>query len=76
MIAAILKRIARPQWVTITDDEDREELAFRIFGVNFGYYKHPDPFVWTQPGWRPIRKREYGEAIRPTDEYREISYTR
>ena len=72
MIAWILKRVGRAQWVTVetilpTTGYVDKELAFRIFGVNFLMYKDHVPLAQTGAHqWRRINKREYGEAIRPT----------
>lgn len=64
MLGRLLLRIGRARWVTVST-EDGDELAFRIFGVNVGYYKDHVPLLWPAKPWREVVKREYGESIKP-----------
>lgn len=53
----------RPRWIVNISGE----LGFRIFGINFWYYKWPDPIIGTSDDstfWRIMKKREFGEVIK------------
>ena len=61
----LLVRVTKARWIIGTGEENNRELGFRICGLNFWYYKWPDPLVTTSPTYqyRVINKREFGETI-------------
>lgn len=52
----------RPKWI-VGFSEDDAELGIRIMGVNFYYYKWPEPMLADYP-WKYAVKREFGESIK------------
>jgi hypothetical protein len=62
----IIKAIGRPHWVVNT----LGDMGFRIFGVNFCYYRRPYPAHdgRTPFRWRVARYDEFGQVIRATKE--------
>jgi hypothetical protein len=59
----IIEKLFHPRWIVSLND-DANELGFRIMGINFWYYKWPDPMISPKRQWRVIEKREFGEVIR------------
>ena len=63
-LVEIISRTGGASWVVGFDEENGSgELGFRIFGMNFWYYKWPDPMLNQDRKWRPVTKREFGEVI-------------
>ncbi len=63
MWQAFVMCLLKPKWVVGLEDPDEEgELGFRIWGVNFFYYKWPEPKP-TNYCWRYMDKREFGDVI-------------
>jgi hypothetical protein len=66
--AWLVTQIIRPRWIVMlpdpTDPESEAgDMGVRILGVNFFYYKYPDPTGYCCP-WRLAEKREFGEVVR------------
>ncbi len=60
------REIAKPRWIVGTKESGfNGQLGFRIFGMNFWYYKwnDPDPSFENADQWREAEKREFGECI-------------
>ncbi len=55
----LIDNIVKPKWVVDHDGC----LGLRILGVNLVYYKHPEPTVSFQGGWRYTEELEFGEVI-------------
>lgn len=60
MLKKIVMWVLNPRWVVNTDEGD---LGLRVWGVNFWYYKWPEPML-SSVGWRYAEKREFGECVR------------
>jgi hypothetical protein len=58
----LLFKIGNPYWIVNQDGE----MGFRILGVNFWYYKWPDPMLDLEKEytWRIMEKREFGETVK------------
>ena len=54
-----VEKILRPRWIV----NDVGDLGLRVGGLNFWYYKWPDPTVGGYENWRVMNKREFGESI-------------
>lgn len=61
----VVEKVLCPRWIVgPTGTENDGELGFRIGGINFWYYKRPEPIVTLgEIPWRMIEKREFGEVI-------------
>jgi hypothetical protein len=56
--------IAKPRWIVGERGSDFDgQLGFRIFGMNFWYYKWNDPQPNNTVPWREAEKREFGECV-------------
>lgn len=60
ILTYIFNDILKVRWVNVNDD-----LGLRIFGINFVYYKWPDPMINLSKDYRVMDKREFGEGIHP-----------
>ena len=58
-INIFISYIGRALWVV----NDEEEMGFRIFGLNFWYYKWSDPHIANYQ-YREADKREFGETVK------------
>jgi hypothetical protein len=57
-----IEKVMKPRWIVNVNDE----LGIRILGINFWYYKWPDPIINgtdEYATWRIADKREFGEVI-------------
>lgn len=57
---------AKPRWIVGQKGSEFDgQLGFRIFGMNFWYYKwnDPQPVPDSNVPWREAEKREFGECI-------------
>jgi hypothetical protein len=48
----------KPRWVK----DDSECMGFRIGGINFWYYKCPEPIITIDGDYFEIGKREFGDG--------------
>jgi hypothetical protein len=66
VIQVVVYDLLKARWITNSNNE----LGFRICGVNFWYYKHPEPIIGgtatDDDFYRTITKREFGEVVRST----------
>lgn len=53
----LIDQIMKPRWIVRNN-----ELGFRIMGINFMYYKWPDPTPDFDT-YRIMNKREFGDVI-------------
>lgn len=59
--------ILQARWII----NNNGELGIRILGLNLWYYKWNTPIISYKDeykSWRVIRKREFGEVIKPTED--------
>ena len=64
----LIEKILHPRWiVSIDDGEETGELGLRIFGINFWYYKWPEPMMSPERGYRIANKREFDEVVYSRD---------
>jgi hypothetical protein len=66
MWQAFIMWLLKPKWIVGLSDpdlpNDEADLGFRIWGVNFYYYKWPEPMI-AKYHWRYMDKREFGDVI-------------
>lgn len=60
IILLIVEIIFKPRWIANEDNE----LGLGIRGIQFYYYKWPDPMVKFSSNYRVMEKREFGEVIK------------
>jgi hypothetical protein len=60
VMSTLVASTGRAKWIVNEDNE----LGFRIFGLNFWYYKYASPLV-CEYKYRIAEFREFGEVIKP-----------
>ncbi len=60
MLKWLIEKLLRPRWVV----NEHGDLGLRVGGINFWYYKWPDPIIGGYKTWRVMDKREFGESIK------------
>ncbi len=50
--------ILKPRWIVTAEGD----LGLRLLGINFIYYKWPEP-MYSITEWRYADKREFGESV-------------
>ena len=58
----LVEKVLRPRWIVNSEGD----LGLRVGGINFWYYKWPDPIIGCYKVWRVMGKREFGESIQST----------
>jgi hypothetical protein len=67
LILTTIKKVANPHWIVGTGEHNSGELGFRACGLNFWYYKWPDPSPSVdgkESPWRIMEKCEFGHVIK------------
>jgi len=66
IVDLLMKLVGATFIVSLSDGreyKDAGQLGFRIFRMNFWYYKWSDPMFSNARPWRVARKREFGEVV-------------
>lgn len=60
ILICIVNMVLKPMWIK----NEQGELGFKVRGIQFFYYKWPDPIIEFGSNYKVIEKREFGEVIK------------